>query len=147
MAQRQAETTQLASVKTEKESENMNKLAEIERSDLEGFRVLALESDSLGPLLKFIKGEWFIGDTKIEIGRAYVAHLSELVHGWVKFQDGKPVEQRVGKVADKFRPAKREELGDLDRDKWETQLSGAPRDPWSLQFFLPLEDVETGEIV
>ena len=104
-------------------------------------------SEGIGRLLKFIKGKFFVGDDEIPIGHECIAHVSELARGWVKFEDGAVVEQQIGKVAEDFQPAARDELGDTDSDQWETDSSGKPRDPWVFQFYLPLEDAETGEIV
>jgi hypothetical protein len=98
-------------------------------------------------LLKFVRGTFYSGDDEISLGRHYVAHVNQLVRGWVKFADGKVVEQRVGLIAEGFKPPKREELGDTDQSKWEKDAAGTPRDPWTLQYFLPLEDAETGELL
>jgi hypothetical protein len=73
--------------------------------------------------------------------------MDQLAHGWSKFEDGKVVEQRVGLVADGFRASKREELGDMDQSQWERDTTGKPRDPWVCQYYLALEDPETGEVL
>jgi hypothetical protein len=103
--------------------------------------------DGMGRMLRFKKGHYYIGDDEIAIGREYVAHCTQLARGWVKFGDDKLLEQRIGKVIDGFTPAKRDELGDLDKNKWDTDLAGKPLDPWVSQVYLPLEDRETGELV
>src|SRR5262249_22936862 len=38
-------------------------------------------------------------------------------------------------------------LGDMDQSQWERDAAGKPRDPWVLQYYLALEDVETGELL
>jgi hypothetical protein len=63
-----------------------------------------------------------------------------------KFVDGKVVQQEIGKVAEGYKQAVRNELGDLDESRWERDARGNPRDPWSEQMYLPMEDAETGEI-
>ena len=97
-------------------------------------------------LLKFVKGKWYVGDDELPAGREFIAHAHQLAHGWVKFSDGKLVEQRVGIVADGFVIATRDELGDTDSSEWDKDGAGAPRDPWTTQYYLPLEDAETGEL-
>jgi hypothetical protein len=69
------------------------------------------------------------------------------MRGYVKFGGGKLVEQRLGKVAEGFQMPKREELGDTDKTAWECDANGNPRDPWALQYYLPLEDAEIGEVL
>ncbi len=102
----------------------------------------------LGRLLKFVKGKWEIGDDVVPEGTEYVAHVDQLVRGWVKFEDGKVVDRLIGKIADGFKPPKREELPDNDPAAWkEKDANGQPRDPWVSQWFLPLIAVESGDFV
>jgi hypothetical protein len=98
-------------------------------------------------LLKFVKGKFYVGGDELPAGREFVAHVQQLAHGWVKFTDGKLAEQRVGIVADGFVLATRDELGDTDSSKWEKDGAGAPRDPWTIQYYLPLEDADSGELL
>jgi hypothetical protein len=98
-------------------------------------------------LLKFIKGKYLSGEDEVSPGREYIAHVSQLVHGWIKFDDCKVVEQRVGPVAEGYNPCPRDHLGDIDKSKWEVDGSGARRDPWTRQYYLPIEDAETGELL
>jgi hypothetical protein len=97
------------------------------------------------PLMRFIKGTYKVGDEEIALGREYVAFPLQWTRGWVKWQGGQIVagSERLGKVADGFVPCERDELGDLDKTKWED----ADSDPWALQNLLPLEDAETGEFL
>src|SRR5262245_37637208 len=103
--------------------------------------------NELGKLLKFVKGKYESGDDQVPEGTEFVAHVDQLVRGWVKFEDGKVTDQRVGKVADGFKLPSREDLSDTDSDKWEKDASGKPRDPWVIQWYLPLVGVESGELV
>jgi hypothetical protein len=48
----------------------------------------------------------------------------------------------IGFVRDRFKPAKRHELGDTDANFWERR----DQDPWQLTFFLPLTDPNNGEL-
>ena len=97
-------------------------------------------------LLKFKKGKFFISDTEVPLGRQYVAHATQWTKCWVKFADKKVVDRRIGKVADGYVPPARNDLGDVDEDAWETSPDGKKRDPWSLQYLLPIEDTENGEV-
>jgi hypothetical protein len=105
------------------------------------------QSELGGRLLKFSKGKYYCGDDEIAIGGEYIAHVATLLHGYVKFVDSKLIEQKLGKVADDFRLPKREELGDTDESAWERDATGAPRDPWAKQFYLPLENIASGEVL
>jgi hypothetical protein len=56
------------------------------------------------------------------------------------------IEHRVGRVADRFVVPAREDLDETDQTEWATGPKG-PEDPWTQQSYLPLENVETGDIV
>ena len=101
----------------------------------------------LGALLKFSKGHYFVGTDEIPIGREYIARVQHWVRGWVKFKGGALVESRVGRVADGYIVPPRDQLDELDETKWENDPAGNPKDPWCQQSYLPLEDIESGEIV
>src|SRR5262245_55987757 len=55
--------------------------------------------NDLGKLLKFVKGKWETGADVIAEGSEYVAHIDQLVRGWVRFEDGKVVDRNIGKLA------------------------------------------------
>ena len=76
------------------------------------------------------------------LGREYYAYPLDWVWGHVKWENGIIVEERLGRVADGFIPADREELGDTDQAEWENG-----NDPWQPQNLLPLEDAQTGEFI
>ena len=40
----------------------------------------------------------------------------------------------------------RDELGDLDEEKWQRDTKGKPKDPWSLQYYVPMEDPDEGSV-
>jgi hypothetical protein len=103
-------------------------------------------ASELGRLLKFSKGHFYVGTEEIPLGKELVAHVEHWVRGWIKFKHGELVERRVGRVADGFVVAQRDELDDLDESQWEKGPSG-PTDPWTQQSYLPLEDIESGEIL
>jgi hypothetical protein len=104
-------------------------------------------ANELGKLLKFSKGHFLVGSEEIRVGKEFVAHVEHWVRGWIKFKHGELVERKVGRVADGFVVPKRGDLGDNDSSTWETDTRGEPQDPWSAQSYLPLEDIESGEIL
>jgi len=112
------------------------------------FLDLAAEGgNALGKIIKFNKGTWLCGDDEIQAGTKYVCHLDQAMRGWVKFIDGKIVERRIGKIADEFRFAPRDELGDTDPAAWpEKDEKGNPRDPWARQYFVPLVSIDGGQV-
>jgi len=102
---------------------------------------------NLGKLLKFIKGQYFIGEEEVESGTQYAALMFEERRGWVKFVDGKPVDYRIGLVRDGYVPPSRESLGDNDPAYWPTNKRGEPQDIWVKQAYLPILDTESGEML
>jgi len=109
----------------------------------------------VGQLLKFNKGDWVYGQNgaEFEIGHKLIANMEQLLLGWVRWEDQKPVEQRMGLLVDGFAPAKRDELGfgyepgDTDetcnKDGWEVdERSKLPRDPWQFTYYLVMKDLE-----
>jgi hypothetical protein len=101
----------------------------------------------LGKILKFHKGKYLVGEDEITGNREMIAHVTQLARGWVKFKNGELVDRRIGKVVEGFIVPRREELDDHDKNNWEKNDRGEPRDPWVPQSYLPLENPETGELV
>ena len=99
------------------------------------------------PFVRFSKqGEFEISDTEtIPAGTRCVAHADEIMFGWRKWLDNKVVETRLGRVADRYVPARRKDLGDTDEDQWEMQDDGSRRDPWQFYASVPLTRLDTGE--
>jgi hypothetical protein len=104
-------------------------------------------TNELGTLLKYAQGIFTKKTEEVPLGTEYIAHIQQWVRGWVKFKAGCLVEHRVGKVADGFVVPEREELDETDQATWEKSPSGEVKDPWSKQSYLPLENIESGEIV
>jgi hypothetical protein len=103
-------------------------------------------NNDIGRLLKFVKGQWMVGDDVVPENVEYVAHVDQIVRGWVRFEDGKVIDRAIGKLADGYKPLQREELPDNDPKSWtEKDAKGEPRDPWVAQWFLPLIALETGD--
>src|SRR6516164_4392012 len=100
------------------------------------------ETASANPRLIYKKGKFFIEDADIEFGQKYMAYPREWLRGWLKWKDGRPVEERLGRASE-YDPPPREELGDLDKTKWDDQ----DQDPWQMQNILPLTDLQTDELI
>jgi hypothetical protein len=64
----------------------------------------------------------------------------------VKFVDNIPTVKHIGRAIDGFKVPERDELDDANESKWEKGPDGKPRDPWTRQSYLPLEDLESGDI-
>ena len=94
--------------------------------------VMLAETASSNPLLRFVKGEYFIGENEIEVGHEYVAYPFDAMRGLVHWKDDTVVEQRLGRIRDGF-ILEREDLP-ADED-------------WKPQYALPLYDPGTGEYV
>jgi hypothetical protein len=108
----------------------------------------ALAHNLTGTLLKFSKGDYLAGqdNREIAVGTRLVANMDSYTIGWVRWSNGRPTEQLMGRVVDCFKPARRNDLGDNDSDLWETDDKGAPRDPWQFTNNLVLADPENGEL-
>jgi hypothetical protein len=100
-------------------------------------------SSIIGDLLKFNKGDWLLGqdEEEVDVGTKFVASMDNLLVGWVKWQDNKPVEQIMGKVAEGYSPPKRDSLGDTDKEQWEIGTDGKARDPWQFSNQMLLKPV------
>jgi hypothetical protein len=72
--------------------------------------------------------------------------MDSLLVGFIKWQDNRPADHRMGLVIENFQPPKRQELGDLDKEEWETDDGGEPRDPWQFSNYLVMADPESREV-
>ena len=106
-----------------------------------------------GDLLKFSKGDYLAGqdNREIAIGTRLTVNMDSLEIGWIKWEDSRPVQFRMGRLVEGFKPAKRNELGDEDRKLWEVEVdeNGAsrdPRDPWQLSNNLVMADPKDGTL-
>ena len=91
-------------------------------------------------LLKFKKGDYKVSDDDVPLGTEFLVHPAAWLKVWAKFVDKKLVDKKVYCVAKGEKPIHRNELDALN-------LSETDKDPWSLQDLLPLENLETGEVV
>jgi hypothetical protein len=99
-----------------------------------------------GTFLKFNKGEYLAGQDSHEVplGTRMVANMAGLQVGWVKWWDEKPAESRTTLLIDQKPLELRSALGDEDKDLWETDRDGKPRDPWQFTNTIDFVD-EDGE--
>jgi hypothetical protein len=104
---------------------------------------------NFGAFLKFTKGDWTLGEDEkpVTAEARFIASLEEYYRGWVRWWDGKPTDHLIGRVVDRHRVPAREELGDQDESKWETEPNGARRDPWAKTVYLAMRDVSNDEVV
>jgi len=87
--------------------------------------------------LNYSKGVWQLGRDKAEVGgTSWVTRPDWMIHGYVRWFDGKITDHRLGYVADRFIPPPRAELGDFDQEQWAIWNRG--RDPWELGWTLSL---------
>ena len=96
--------------------------------------------------LKFAKGEWLSGvdEEEVEAGTEMVVNVAGITCGHIKWEDKVPVDESMTPIIEgMFTP--REELGDLDRDLWETDDDGKPKDLWTRTTKVPLKNPATGE--
>jgi len=98
-----------------------------------------------GKLLKFAKGFWVTGkeETPFPASQKLTAIMDEALVGWIKWVDQRPEQQLTGRIAENYRPQKRDELGDLEEDLWDVDDRGAPKDPWQLTNILVLRKTGT----
>lgn len=97
----------------------------------------------VGKLLRFSKfGEWTAGESgdAIALGTRLVAHIPEMVIGWQRWGEGKPVDAVMGKVSEGFKIPARHTLGDDDSSAWEVDDKGKERDPWQRSVLLLLKE-------
>jgi len=71
--------------------------------------VMLAATASSNPLLRFVKGEYFIGEDEIEVGHEYIAYPFDAMIGFARWEDDVVVEQRLGRIADRFQ-LEREDL-------------------------------------
>jgi hypothetical protein len=107
----------------------------------------AFQSNIVGTLLKFNKGEWLAGkeEEEVPIGTEFVVAAHLLQSGWMRWEDSAPVEILMGLRSEGFRPAPRETLGYTNKDEW-GELNGQKIDPWRRADLLLMADPENGDI-
>lgn len=114
----------------------MNEITKVEQHQISPYRHYAdehLASAIAGDLLRFVKGEFQRGPDKqpVDVNLLLLCNMKEVWTGWVRYFGGQVVETLIGRLIDFHEPQRREELGHLDKNLWETDASGTPLDPWS----------------
>ena len=101
-----------------------------------------------GETLKFNKGDFLAGKlgVVVPIGTELVAVMNSLAIGYLKWKSSKPVDSRMGLLADGFPPPRRSELDEYSSDTWETGSDGDIRDPWQFTNTIVLIDPATKAI-
>jgi hypothetical protein len=98
------------------------------------------------PFLKFRKDKFIVGkDTTVPLGTRFIAYPGDWRRGWAKFVGDQKIDEKICRVADDPTVLGRDELGDLDQSEWEIDEDGEPKDPWTFQHYVPLENAKTGE--
>jgi hypothetical protein len=109
-----------------------NDLAVKRENDLELVDTMLEETASATPRLLCKKGVWSLLGEEVPAGREFIAYPQDAMRGFCKWEEDKVVEQRIGRIADRF-VLKREDLPEAE--------------DWKPQVALPLEDPESGEVV
>lgn len=103
----------------------------------------------IGTLLKFAKGHWSAGKegAAVKEGTRFYANMAGIRVGWQRWEDGKPSDERMVLMVTGARPPLRSSLGDHDKDLWDEDSQGKPRDPWQFTNELPLVSEDGEELV
>jgi hypothetical protein len=103
----------------------------------------ASERTIRGTRLRFSDWRWLLGKEAImvEEGRQLVAVGTAAA--WVQWENGKPVRTIMRQPGGRL--PEREELGDLDQDRWGLGPDNQPKDPWQNTRFVYLIDPLTAE--
>jgi hypothetical protein len=98
-------------------------------------------------MIKFKKGDYWCGEDQIPLGTRYIAHAVGWTKSWVHFENRTVVERRNFRVAKGEKAPEREDIPDRDEAHWPYGLDGKNKtDPWVLQYLLPLEDMNSGDV-
>ena len=97
--------------------------------------------------ITFKNGEYLFGSEQevIPEGTRFIANMPGLRIGWKRWGNKVVTDERMGLLAEGFRPPSRHELGDQDQNQWELDDKRQPRDPWQQTNELTLRGVETGD--
>lgn len=118
------------------------------RNAFEAYAEAVNRNRIVGELLKFNKGDWLAGQNNDELdaGTRMIAAMDELMIGWLKWEDGKPTDMKMGRVIEGFVPPSRKELGDTDEADWDVDDDGKPKDPWTLTNYLILKEEDGDQL-
>ncbi|WP_445216783.1 hypothetical protein ACKWRH_32145 [Bradyrhizobium sp. Pa8] len=126
----------------------MNAIAQGKNSlvPVDGWDDTAAEAEARvirGLLLKFSEARWFIGKESEPVKESRQLVAVATAAAWVRWQGGKPSEYRLREPGVPM--PEREQLGDCDRESWESGSDGQPRDPWQSTRLVHLIDPHTAE--
>jgi hypothetical protein len=96
-----------------------------------------------GTLLKYSDGKWTKGKEGVEVEEGISLVALATAAAQVKWHDGKPVEYIMRQPGKKL--PERDELGDLDKTKWQLGPDDQPKDPWQNTRFVYLIDPVSAE--
>jgi hypothetical protein len=126
-----------------------NEIAKATQNFFEKYGEAATQRNINGRLLRFNKfGEYVAGKDgeKIPHGTRLAAHMPSLAVGFIRWEDGNPVQFVLGLISEGYLPPRRDELGYTDQSKWDVDDDGEPRDPWQFSNELVLIDLESDEL-
>ena len=106
----------------------------------------AQEDGGFETLLKFKKGQYFVGVDEVPMGTQYIAHCIGWTRCWIKFENQQVVDRKMFRVAEGRRAPDREELDSKDPAMWPVGPNGQPSDPWVYQYLLPMEFADNGDV-
>jgi hypothetical protein len=86
-----------------------------------------------GPLLKYVKGQWLIGEEEVPLGTQYILQMQDAERGDVLFIDGKPAKQHYGLIREGAQFADPATL--------------RPAGEWCQQYKIEACNAESGEVV
>jgi hypothetical protein len=125
-----------------KESLTMSNLVKAQSLDVAlNEEINEMGGSGFGVLLRFdanTKKYSIVGGDEVPIGRQYIAHVDQYARGFVKFVDKRVEGVKIVRLVDGPQP-ERCDLGDLE-------LMNKPEDCWIFQRYVPMEDLETGEL-
>jgi hypothetical protein len=125
-----------------------NKNLTTQSTEAENIEEAAHEDAAFEAFLVFKKGDYFIGEEKVSINTEYVAHAVGWTKVWRKYDGEQLMERHVYRVAKREKPPAREDLDDWPgTENWPIGEDGKTYDPWVLQYLMPFENPETGEVV
>ena len=92
------------------------------------------------------KGDWLMGDDDVT-GKTFQADPMEIYYGYQRWENATPGEVQMARIDQLHLAPRRADLGDLDKDRWETDANGNPKDPWAPTVKMALIDPETKDLV
>jgi hypothetical protein len=123
----------------------MNEIQTID-NELDNLANAAMNDAGFQKMLKFKKGDYFCDGQEIARGTQMIAQCLAWTKKWIKFWDRRVAEKHIYRVIKGELAPDRDQMSDLDTSLWQNGLDNKPTDPWVLQYLLPMEDPETGEI-